>query len=128
MGGTSRISSCANTERHTLFRHFVALSFSLFASVVFADVRCDKQASKAKVEQCYKQLVTERKEALDEYYDAIMVSSNIPATVKATIDQEYKSFIKNVFSFCPDNSCVEAAMMEHIKDMYKQTRKYTVPE
>lgn len=115
-------------QNNTLGKHLVASVLALFSSVSFADARCDKQASKAKVEQCYKKLVTERKEALEEYYEAIMDSSNIPATVKATIDQEYKNFIKNIFSFCPDNSCVEAAMMEQIKDMYKQTSRYTVPQ
>lgn len=111
-----------------MFRYLLALAFSLFASVGFAETRCDKQSSKAKTEQCYQQLVTERKEALEEYYEAIMESSNIPANVKATIDQEYRNFMKNIFSFCPDNSCVEAAMLEQIKDMYDHTRKYTTPQ
>lgn len=109
-----------------MFRYLVSLFVYLFVSAVFADTRCDNQASKAKTEQCYQQLVTERKEALEEYYEAIIESSNIPANVKAAIDQEYRNFMKNLFSFCPDNSCVEAAMMEQIKDMYNQTRKYTI--
>ncbi len=102
------------------------LVFSLSASASFANTRCDKNVSTSEMENCYRQLVVERKEALEEYYEAIMESSNIPANVKGNIDQEYRSFMKNIFSFCPDNSCVEAAMMEQIKDMYNQTRKYSV--
>lgn len=111
-----------------MFKYLVVLILSLYVSVSFAETRCDKQASKANAEHCYKQLVAERKEALEEYYEAIMESSNIPASVKATIDQEYRNFMKNIQSYCPDNSCVEAAMMEQIKDMNNQTRKYTIPQ
>lgn len=111
-----------------MFKYLVILVFSLFTSTSFANARCDKKVSKAEMEKCYKKLVFERKEALEEYYEDIMASSNIPANVKAAIDQEYRNFMKNIYSFCPDNSCVETAMMEQIKDMYEQTRKWTVPQ
>lgn len=111
-----------------MYKLLFALTLSLFTTFSFATNRCDKQPNKAKVEACYKQLVVERKEALEEYHQDIMDSSNIPANVKATISTDYKSFMRNISSMCPDNSCIEAAMLEHMKDMYNETRRYTVPQ
>lgn len=107
--------------------YFIAVLLSLLASVSFAADQCSKAGSKTQVQQCYKQLVVDRKEALEEYYESIMESSNIPPQVKAKIAEDHVSFMKNIYEFCPDNDCVSSAMMGQIKDMRKDTQQYTNP-
>lgn len=110
-----------------MFKSFLAVVLCLFASVSFAGDQCTKRSLKIEVETCYKQLVQEREVALREYYDSIMGSPKIPAHVKTTIHKDYRSFMRNIYTFCPNNSCVEAAMMEQLKDMYAATREYIIP-
>lgn len=107
-------------------RYAVALlAHCVFASSASASNLCGKQPTKAQVEQCYQSSISERKEALEEFHEAILASTNIPQEVKLQVSRDYKSFIKNIFNFCPDSACVDAAMMEQIKDMYQETSKYT---
>ena len=99
-----------------------------FATASFGNTRCDKQATKASAEACYKQSVAEKREALDEFHESIMASPKIPFNVKAQVEEDYRSFMRNIFSFCPDIACVGRAMMEQIRDMHKETGPYTIPQ
>jgi hypothetical protein len=99
-----------------------------FASYASASNPCGKQPSKAKVEQCYERSISEKKEALEEFHEAILPSTNIPQEVKLQVSIDYKSFIKNIFSFCPDSACVDSAMLEQIRDMHKEVSPYTLPQ
>lgn len=99
-----------------------------FVSRASASSPCDKQPTTAQVEQCYQRSISERKEALEEFHEAILASTNIPQTVKLQVSRDYKSFMKNIFSFCPDSSCVDAAMLEQIRDMHKEVSPFTVPQ
>lgn len=89
------------------------------------DQRCGRQATKAKQEICYLQLIKDRKDALAEYEEAIDGSSTIPPKAKAQVLKDYHSFMRNISSMCPDNACISGAMLEQIKDMYKETAKHT---
>lgn len=82
----------------------------------------------ATVEQCHQSSISERTAALDEFHEAILTSTNIPQAVKLQVSRDYKSFMKNIFSFCPDTACVDAAMQEQIRDMYKEVSPFTVPQ
>lgn len=108
------------------------LFLSFFACGTFAqetpDQRCDKQVNKKQQDVCYTQLIQDRKEALEEYSETISDSERIPANVKAVVLKDYQSFMRNIPSMCPDKSCVARAMQEQIKDMYKETSKYTVKQ
>ena len=99
-----------------------------FASSASASSPCDKQPTKTKVEQCYERSISEKKEALEEFHEAILDSTNIPQAVKLQVSRDYKSFMKNIFSFCPDRACVDAAMMEQMRDMHKEVSPFTVPQ
>lgn len=111
-------------------KSILVLLLSLFACSSFAqetpDQRCDRMKDKAKQEACYTQLIQDRKEALEEYEESITYSSSIPEDVKAVVLKDYQSFMRNISSMCPDKACVAGAMQEQIKDMYKETSKYTV--
>lgn len=111
-----------------MYKYFIVLALSLFASSAFAEVSCNKQGSKAKVERCFKQQIAENKEALEEYDEAIMASSNIPQDVKASVHDGFQSFMRNIYKTCNDLECVNLAMTYQIKDMYEETSKYTVPQ
>ncbi|CAJ5232680.1 Uncharacterised protein [Burkholderia pseudomallei] len=109
-------------------KHIIVLAFSLFASSAFAEVNCNKQGSKAKVERCFKQQIAEKKEALEEYDESITTSSNIPMDVKARVHAGYQSFMRNIYKTCPDLECVNLAMKDQIQDMYDETSQFTVPQ
>lgn len=112
-----------------MFKSIAILFLFLFAGTSIAqetpDQRCGHQVTKAKQETCYLQLIKDRKEALEEYEEAINGSSIIPPQLKAQVLKDYHSFMRNISSMCPDNACISGAMMEQIKDMYKETAKYT---
>lgn len=114
-----------------MFKKSIAVFLMLFTSIVFGqetlDQKCDRQPGKAKQAACYTQLIQDRKEALEEFEESISVSSSIPSNVKAVVLKDYQSFMKNIPSMCPDKSCISRAMQEQIKDMYKETSKYTIP-
>jgi hypothetical protein len=80
------------------------------------------------VEQCHRRSISERAEALEEFHEAILTSTSIPPAIKVHVSQDYKSFMKNIFSFCPDSGCVDAAMLEQIRDMRKEVSPYTVSQ
>lgn len=105
---------------------FIALY--AIASNASASNPCGKQPTKAKVEQCHQRSISERKEALEEFHEAILASTNIPQAVKLQVSRDYESFMKNIFSFCPDRACVDAAMMEQMRDMHKEVSPFTVPQ
>lgn len=100
-----------------------------FASIAFAqetlDQRCGRQPGKAKQDECYTQLIQDRKEALEEYEESITYSTRIPPEVKAVVLKDYQSFMRNISSMCPDSACIAGAMQEQIKDMYKETARFT---
>jgi len=108
-------------------RAVALIALYAFASCA-ASNPCDKQPTKTKVEQCYERSISEKKEALDEFHEAILASTNIPQAVKLQLSRDYKSFMKNISSFCPDSACVDAAMLEQIRDMHKEVSPYTVPQ
>lgn len=112
-----------------MFKTIVVLFLSFFAVGAIAqetpDQRCGKQV-KAKQEACYTQLIQDRKEALEEFSESITDSSSIPPNVKTVVLKDYQSFMRNISSMCPDKACIAGAMQEQIKDMYKETSKYTV--
>lgn len=112
----------------TLAGVYILLLLALFSTAAFADYRCDNLANKAEVKKCYRNLVTQKQEALEEFHESIMDSEKIPPEVKAQVDKDYRSFMKNIYDFCPDIECVNGAMMEQLKDMYKETNKYTIPQ
>lgn len=107
-------------------KYLTIIVLSLFPTFAIAS-NCDTQGSKDKVEQCYKKEIKSKKEALDEYVEAIKMSDKIPPAIKMEVENDYKSFIKNIPSFCPDSSCISMAMSEHLKDMYSATRVYIIP-
>jgi hypothetical protein len=112
-----------------VFKSIAILFLFLFSCTSFAqetpDQRCGHQATKVKQETCYLQLIRDRKEALTEYEEAIDGSYTIPPQVKAQVLNDYRSFMRNISSTCPDNACISGAMLEQIKDMYKETAKHT---
>lgn len=108
-------------------RAVALIALYAFASCA-ASNPCDKQPTKTKVEQCYERSISEKKEALDEFHEAMLASTNIPQAVKLQLSRDYKSFMKNISSFCPDSACVDAAMLEQIRDMHKEVSPYTVPQ
>lgn len=113
----------------TELSHAIALlALYIFGSSAFAASPCEKQPAKAKVEQCHQRSISERTEALEEFHEAILASTNIPQAVKLHVSRDYKSFMKNIFSFCPDSACVDAAMLEQIRDMHKEVSPFTVPQ
>lgn len=112
----------------TLACVYIFLLLALFSTAALADYRCDNLPDKAEVRKCYKNLVVQKQEALEEFHESIMDSEKIPPNVKKQVDKDYKSFMKNIYSFCPDIECVNSAMMEQLKDMYKETAKYTIPQ
>ena len=111
-------------------KQYVVALFALcaFASSASASSPCVKQPTKAKVEQCYERSISEKKEALEEFHEAILASTNIPQSVKLQMSRDYKSFMKNIFNFCPDSACVDAAMLEQIRDMHNVVSPFTVPQ
>ena len=115
-----------------MLKKMVVCFLMFFTSIAFAqetlDQRCERQSGKAKQDACYTQLIQDRKEALEEFEESISISSNIPENVKAVVLKDYQSFMRNISSMCPDKACVAGAMQEQIKDMYKETSKYTIPQ
>jgi hypothetical protein len=116
-------------EGHIVKTFFITLIMAFFACSVSAqetpDQRCDRTKDKAKQEACYKQLIKDRKEALEEYEESITYSTRIPPEVKAVVLKDYQSFMRNISSMCPDSACIAGAMQEQIKDMYKETARFT---
>lgn len=115
-----------------MFKKSIAVFLMLFTSVVFAqetlDQKCDRESVKAKQDACYTRLIQDRKEALEEYEESITYSSSIPDNVKEVVLKDYQSFMRNISSMCPDKGCIAGAMQQQIKDMYKETSKYTIPQ
>ena len=104
------------------------LALCVFVPSASASGQCGQQSTKAKAEQCHQRNISERKEALEEFHESILASTNIPQAVKLQVSRDYKSFMKNIFSFCPDSACVDAAMLEQIRDMHKEVSSFTVPQ
>lgn len=119
--------NCQHLKAASQLPHVIALlALCVFASSAPASSLCEKQSTKANVEQCHQRSISERQEALEEFHEAILASTNIPEAVKLQVSRDYKSFIKNIFSFCPDSACVDAAMLEQIRDMHKEVSPFTV--
>lgn len=104
------------------------LALTIWVSSSVAAVDCNKQGSKAKVEQCFKQQIADNKDALDEYDESILSSSHIPQDVKTSVHAGYQSFLRNIYKTCYDLECVNMAMKDQLQDMYDETSKYTIPQ